>query len=138
MWGLNQFFDANCSLCALQCFLIKAFFVSPGYVVLWHPPVIGDFFSVGFKMFMAWTNRKFAHLSKSPIGHKRGGVVCSVYVLLHYLNFYGTTFSLPSRRCWRVFFMDHNWIIAGGLHAGKGQPFFGLITELKLIEKYTA
>lgn len=34
--------------------------------------------------------------------------------------------------------MDHNWIIAGGLHAGKGQPFFGLITELKLIEKYTA
>lgn len=103
-----------------------------------NPPVIGDFFSVGFKMFMAWTNRKFAHLSKSPIGHKRGGVVCSVYVLLHDLNFYGTTFSLPSRRCWRVFFMDHNWIIAGGLHAGKGQPFFGLITELKLIEKYTA
>lgn len=36
------------------------------------------------------------------------------------------------------FFMDHNWIIAGGLHAGKGQAFFGLITELKLIEKYTA
>lgn len=35
------------------------------------------------------------------------------------------------------FFMDHNWIIAGGLHAGKGQPFFGFITELKLIEKYT-
>lgn len=90
-------------------------------------------------MFMAWTNRKFAHLSKSPIGHKRGGVVCSVYVLLHDLNFYGTTFSLPSRRCSRVFFMDHNWIIAGGLHAGKGQPFFfGLITELKLIQKYTA
>lgn len=84
------------------------------YVVLWHPPVIGDFFSVGFKM-LAWTNRKFAHLSKSLIGHTLGGVVCRVYVLLHDLNFYGTTFSLPSRRCWRVFFMDHNWIIAGGL-----------------------
>lgn len=36
------------------------------------------------------------------------------------------------------FFMDHNWIIAGGLHAGKGQPFFGFITMLKLIEKYIA
>lgn len=35
--------------------------------------------------------------------------------------------------------MDHNWIISGGLYAGeKGNHFFGLITELKLIEKYTA
>lgn len=100
--------------------------------------LLGTFSLLGSKCSWLGQIENFAHLSKSPIGHKRGGVVCSVYVLLHDLNFYGTTFSLPSRRCWRVFFMDHNWIIVGGLHAGKGQPFFGFITELKLIEKYTA
>lgn len=122
MLGLVQIFDGNCSECVIQCLSLK-FPLCACSVVLWHLLVMRTF-TVQLKM-LGWT---------ILIGYKQGDVVCSVYLLLHDLNFYGTNFPLPSRESWRVSFINHDWIMCV-VHIGEDQSFLAWFTGWNWFKK---